>query len=444
MPSLGSGERRAGPRRPGGARTRGSFVSVLLLARALTPTGRGTVAFVTVGALVTSRVAVLGSGEAAKVLAARRPEVRARVLANLALLTAVTALAGAGIVARAADRVPRRAPGGRRRRPSSRSWWPGRSAWPADSAASAFLQGCGRFGEYTRVLAAAPWLYALLLALAWLAGGLDVQRALGRVGDRAERADRAAVGRVLSHLRPCAAGPATCCERRSAFGLRAWVGGLAYLLNARVDQLLLGVLAGEAALGVYAVAVNASEVLFYLPSAVAAALLPALARSTGDALAEQALRVFRAVAWSRSRACASPRCSARCCSRSCSASAYQASVVPFLLLLPSAVGFAANAVFSSALLASRRPGMSSAGPLVSLPTGIGLDLLLIPAARRLRSGDRGQRGAALRWYDRGVRVRQCAAGCAPSRCSRAGRDLDALARQLRSRLIARRAGARWS
>ena len=44
-----------------------------------------------------------------------------------------------------------------------------------------------------------------------------------------------------------------------SFGLRAWVGTLSRFLNFRVDQILMGFLASEAALGIYAVAVNASQ-----------------------------------------------------------------------------------------------------------------------------------------------------------------------------------------
>ena len=58
------------------------------------------------------------------------------------------------------------------------------------------------------------------------------------------------------------------------FGVRAWVGGLSHFLNARTDQILTALLAGEATLGIYAVAVNASEVLFYLPSGGRRRLLP--------------------------------------------------------------------------------------------------------------------------------------------------------------------------
>ena len=58
---------------------------------------------------------------------------------------------------------------------------------------------------------------------------------------------------------------------------------------------------------------------------------------------------------------------------------YRGSVDPFLWLLPSAFGFAASATFSSALVASNAPGLSSLGPLVALVLGFALDLVLIPA-----------------------------------------------------------------
>jgi O-antigen/teichoic acid export membrane protein len=90
----------------------GWFVSVVLLARALEPAGRGTVAFVTVTALLTSRVAVLGSAEAGKVLAASRPVLRRHVLANLLVLTVATALAGAALTVALLLAVPGLRPAG--------------------------------------------------------------------------------------------------------------------------------------------------------------------------------------------------------------------------------------------------------------------------------------------------------------------------------------------
>ena len=419
----------------------GYFVSVLLLARALAPAGRGTVAFVTVAALLTSRVSLLGSPEAGKVLAAKRPDVRAGVLANLLLLTAVTAVAGAALVLALLVLVPGARPPGVGR--LQLALLGGSTVALAGSvAAASFLQGCSRFREYTRVLAGAPWLYALLLALSWRLGGITVDRAL--VAWLIAQGAAAAVLWVLCVQTAGAARPDLRLLREAiAFGLRAWLGGLAYLLNARVDQLLLGVLAGEAVLGVYAVAVNASEVLFYVPSAVAAALLPSLACCDRAALADRALRVFRAVALVTVAGIGAATLLAPLLVPLVFGDAYRASVVPLLLLLPSALGFAANAVFSSALLASASPGLSSLGPLVSLPTGIVLDLLLIPSLGASGAAIAASAallcGGATAASAFGFRCGLAPASLVPRRA-----DLAALMAQLRRRRIARWTGARWS
>src|SRR4051794_10481725 len=142
----------------------GWLAAVLVLARSLGPTGRGTVAFVTVSALVTSRVALLGSGEAGKVLAATRPGERATVLANLVLLSFAAALAGAGIAVATLILLPGvRPPGvGRTELVLLAA---GTVAVASSWAAASFLQGRGRFSTFTRVVAVAPWVYAALLAV---------------------------------------------------------------------------------------------------------------------------------------------------------------------------------------------------------------------------------------------------------------------------------------
>jgi O-antigen/teichoic acid export membrane protein len=162
------------------------------------------------------------------------------------------------------------------------------------------------------------------------------------------------------------------------FGVRAWIGGLSHFLNARTDQILTALLASEATLGIYAVAVNASEILFYLPGAVAAALLPAVARESPGA-ATRTLPVFRAVTLLTAAAVAVAAVLGPVLVPVVFGDAYRGSVHPFLWLLPSAFGYVASATFSSALVASNAPGLSSVGPLVALVVGIALDLVLIPA-----------------------------------------------------------------
>ena len=354
----------------------GYFVSVLLLARGLRPPDRGAVAFVTVSALVISSLASFGMAEATKVFAAQRPEARPRLLSNVVLASVTGALAGGGIACAALVALAEARPAGVGSLELA-AIAAGAIVGAVGLAGAAFLHGCSRFTAYSRLLAAGPWLYALLVAVIWAGWGLTVGgAAVAWVIAQAVpallfcRAAARGVGFGRPDLRLMA--------ETARYGVRAWLGGLAHLLNARVDQVLLGLLASQAALGTYAVAVNASEILFYLPSAVAAALLPAVARSSGAAGVERTLRVFRVVMIVTLPAVVAAAAIGPVLLPVVFGSAYRGSVEPFLWLLPSAIGFVASAVFSNALLASGAPALSSLGPVVSLTVGVTLDLLLIP------------------------------------------------------------------
>jgi O-antigen/teichoic acid export membrane protein len=163
-----------------------------------------------------------------------------------------------------------------------------------------------------------------------------------------------------------------------AFGVRSWLGYLAGFLNMRVDQLIMGVIAAKATLGIYAVAVNGAEVLLYLPAAVATVLSPALAQMGGAARQEQALRTFRILALTTAGSAAAAALVGPVFVPLAFGSHFQTSVEPFLWLLPGAFGFAAMKVFGSALLASSPTGRSPLASVAALVTGVVLDLLLIP------------------------------------------------------------------
>ena len=176
------------------------------------------------------------------------------------------------------------------------------------------------------------------------------------------------------------------------FGIRLWIGSLARFLNFRTDQILMGFLASEAALGFYAVAVNASEVLLYLPSSAATALLPLIARTEPVRRGEETLRAFRSVDLrqrGRRRRRRDPR-AASCC-RPSSATPSTSRSSPSSGSCRARSGFAASAVFSNALVGSSSPGLSSLGPIVSLAVGFALDLALIPHIRTRRGRRSRQR-----------------------------------------------------
>jgi O-antigen/teichoic acid export membrane protein len=422
----------------------GWFVAVLLLARGLTTSGRGTVAFVTVAALLTPRVAMAGAGEAAKVLAATRPDLRAVLLANLAALTAAAAVAGGGIAVAALILAPGARPAGVGTAELA-LLAVGVVAVAGNQAAGSYLQGRGRFQAFARMVAIGPWLYTALLVVEWLRGPLTVPGALGAWV--VAQALPTVLLWAACLLDAGIARPQRALLRESiSFGVRAWAGSLAYLLNARLDQIIVGVIATEATLGVYAVAVNACEVLYLLPTAVASALLPAIARAPDAERAARTLRIFRAVALVTLAGAGLAVLLGPVLVPAVFGEAYRASVTPLLLLLPSALGFAASTVFSNALLASSAPGRSSAGPLTSLVVGVVLDLALVPSAGAAGAAVAASAallcGGAAAAYAFGRRAGLSPAAVLPSRTDLA--LLAAPARQLRSRLITRRAGARWS
>ena len=353
----------------------GYFVAVLFVARGLGPAGRGTVAFITVTALVVAHVAGLGVGEATTVLSARRPDLRPVLRANAlafffgsGLLAAALAFLGlflSGIEPAGVDT------------PELSILALGIVACAAGEAGYFFLLGEERLRQLAYVTGCASWVYAALVLVLWAGPGLTVGRA-------------ALAWTATEGLRAVAlislAGRGTVLGRPSrgllveeiGFGIRLWVGSLARFLNFRTDQILMGFLASEAALGFYAVAVNASEVLLYLPSSAATALLPLIARTEPARRGEETLRAFRSVAFVTAAGVAAAALLGPVILPAVFGDPFQESVGPFLWLLPGTFGFAASAVFSNALVGSSSPGLSSFGPMVSLVVGIGLDLALIP------------------------------------------------------------------
>jgi O-antigen/teichoic acid export membrane protein len=162
------------------------------------------------------------------------------------------------------------------------------------------------------------------------------------------------------------------------FGVRAWVGSVSMLLNARLDQILVGVIASEVTLGLYAVAVNVGEVMLFLPTAIATSLLPAVARDRDRSSVDRTLRTFRSAMILSLASILVAAVVGEVAIPAVFGSEYRDSVAPFLWLLPGTLGYTALSIFANSLLASKAPGWSSMGSLASLTVGFVLDLALIP------------------------------------------------------------------
>jgi O-antigen/teichoic acid export membrane protein len=354
-------------------RSGGFFVAALLLARGLGPSGRGTIAFITVTALVVARIAKFGVGQATGVLAAQRTTARATLLANLVAFSLVVSVGAAAVVGGGLYLAGARPAG----LSDADLVLLAAAIVAAGLVDDNFLIGCGRLRDLAGISAVGGWLYPTALAAVALASGLSVESA--------------AVAWVAAHLAWAAllvAGGVRAYgvgfpDRRQLvdvlrFGLRAWGGGVSQLLNARLDQILLGLIASEFTLGLYAVAVNAAEMLLFMPAAIATSLLPAVAREHGRG-PNRTLRTFRSALVLTSATIVAAAALGWFLIPLVFGSRFDGSVGPFLWLLPGPLGYTALSIFSNSLLASRAAGFSSLCIGTALGTGLVLDLVLIPS-----------------------------------------------------------------
>lgn len=162
------------------------------------------------------------------------------------------------------------------------------------------------------------------------------------------------------------------------YGLPAHVGALADLPIRRFDTLMLGASRGSTELGVYTAAVNGAEVMFYLPTSVSSALLPAAASLDGPAARSLTRKVLMIVVAATALAAAFVIAFAPLLVRFLFGSEFDGSVLPLRILALALVGTSIRIVLRSALLSQRRQGLSSAMTVLTLVTIVGLDLLLIP------------------------------------------------------------------
>ncbi len=355
----------------------GFFVAVLILARALSVPHRGEFAFATTAAQVLTRVAGLGVMEATTVFAAQRMAPRGRLLTNVFLFTGFSTAAVSvvffGTLA-LLDEVQHLGLSS----VDLALVVDGAIASAVSAAGMAFLTGCGLWRTQSIISAASPWLYALLLGLTWGWRVLNVESALA-VWVTMYVVWSVAV--IIASVRQTPLGRPSAELLRSAlkFGVRAWVGSVTGLLNYRMDQVLMGFIATAAALGVYAVSVNTSEILLILPSAAATALLPFLTRSDVRSHADRTLRAFRILGVSSLGMMLAAGVFGPILVPLIFGSDYQSAVVPFLWLIAGTLGYVASSVFASALLSISSPGLASVAPIASLAIGTALDFALIPS-----------------------------------------------------------------
>jgi O-antigen/teichoic acid export membrane protein/glycosyltransferase involved in cell wall biosynthesis len=354
----------------------GFFIAVLLLARGLGPDGRGTMAFISVAALIIGRIARLGVAEAAAILAAQRRSTRSALLAGIAVFIVPSTFVVAAAVALALLLIPEPRPAG-----VGLSELiilvPGAVGIAITDACGLFLSGCKRFVARAVTNATAPWIYAVVLAVVTSTIGLTVERAA--IGWAVAMVGGGLITMAVSVRFAGLARPdRPLLSQLLRLGLRLWIGTLTSFLNLRIDQLLMGFISTKATLGIYAVAVNAAEVLLYFPTAIGEALFPFLAVGQPREQAQQALRAARLLVLSTTASIVVAALLGPELIPVVFGAPFGPSIIPFLWLLPGALGYAATRVFTIALATSSAPGRFSLPPVISLLVGVILDFVLIP------------------------------------------------------------------
>jgi O-antigen/teichoic acid export membrane protein len=354
-----------------------SLGNVLIVARGLGPSGRGDVVFLITIAILSSQFASLSISESISIFAGRRPGQRPALAGNAVVLAATLGLAAVGVLVLLMIGFPGISP----------PVGPGLKALALAVVAPLILQ------EYLSRLAMAEYrfaianvsfivpavvqivLNALLYAtgdltvatamLAWVAGWLvSLAVLLWGVGVRG-----AGFGRPNARLG----------SRMIAFGLKAHGSRSLTWGNFRLDQWLVGALAGTRELGLYSVAVAWAEGLFLLPQAIAIVQRPDLVREDTEAAGRRAATGFRLAMLASAPVVVGLVVLAPLLCTGFFGARFAGSVDQLRVLAIGGFGILAVKVFGSALIAQRRPWLETIATAGAFVVTLVLDLVLIPS-----------------------------------------------------------------
>jgi O-antigen/teichoic acid export membrane protein len=353
-----------------------SLVNVLIVSRALGPDGRGNVAFLTAMAWLTSSLASAGVEEAHANLAASEPRHRRALATNSVVLSLLLGAVAIGAVSGLIQLFPA-------------------VAGPSSTGLRAVTLGFVPvliLNLYLRWLVRAE--YALAIAnIAWLVGpvgnvvvnGLFVALGLLTVGTAVGTwlgGQAAATVILVWYVARRTAGfgrpDVRLMQRALAFGLKTHAGRVMLLGNYRLDQWLLGAISGARELGLYSVAVAWAEALWYLPTALKFVQRPDLVRSKRRKAVQQAAVGFRAAAMVTVLLAVGMALAAPILCVTLFGEEFRGSIVELRLLVIGAPGVVALTALGNALVAQRRPLLSSLALGTGFVCTIALDVLLIP------------------------------------------------------------------
>lgn len=168
-----------------------------------------------------------------------------------------------------------------------------------------------------------------------------------------------------------------------AFGARGQLGNLLWLVNLRLDFLILGGIAGPATLGIYAVASKFAELMRLPATALNYVLYPRFTRQEPLAALRDAKRLLKKACLLTVAIAPVLAGASVIAIPAIFGARFQAAVVPACILLIGLTVEGAAAVGSAYLWGTGRPGANSAAMGAGVIVTVVLDVLLIPAHRAI-------------------------------------------------------------
>jgi len=362
-----------------------SLLNVLIVARSLGPDGRGQVVFLTTIALLTAAISALSVQQGIVNVASADPGSRRALATNAVVLALVLGAIGIACVALLIEVFPAVGSG------ASRSLtWLALASIPVLILATylqLLIQADYGFAFTNVVLLVSPAVNVAVNGALAAAGALTVGAALGTWIGGQLLALALLVWYVGRRGQGFGAPDLPLARHSLTFGAKSHVGSVMALGNYRLDQWLLGSIAGARELGLYSVAVAWSEALFFLPTALAAVQRPDLVRGSRQEAGDSAALIFRVAVIVTLPLCVAMILLAPFLCVTIFGEDFRGSIDDLRVLVPGALGIVAMKLMANALTARNLPGLASTAIGVAFVVTIVLDIILIP--------DHGGLGAAI-------------------------------------------------
>jgi O-antigen/teichoic acid export membrane protein len=353
-----------------------SLLNVLIVSRTLGPVGRGDVVFLTAIAWLVSNLSTFGIQEANANLGGAQPRLRPALATNSILFATLFGVVAAGLLTLLIAVFPAVA---------------GESQLSLRTLTFASLPVL-ILAVYLRFLVQADYGFRVTNA-AWLItplANVSVNGLLAVLGllSVATAVSTWIAGQVLGtalliwYVSSRLAGfgrPDLGLARRTAwFGLKAHAGRVMLLGNYRLDQWILGAVAGSRELGLYSVAVAWAEALWQLPTALAAVQRPDVVRAKAREAARQAATAFRAATVFTFALAVVFIAAAPILCVAFFGESFRGSIDDLRVLVVGAFGVVAVKQLGSVLTGQGKPTLTSIAIGISFAATVVLDVVLIP------------------------------------------------------------------